>query len=163
LLLDQDRSRWDALLVRRGLDALDRAERLATSGPGPYLLQAAIAACHARAGSAAETDWARIASLYAALMHVAPSPIVELNRAVAAGMAFGAAAGLAIADPLMADEALESYPFLPSVRADLLAKLGRFEEARAEVERAASLTQNERDRALFLERANAYARSMRDG
>jgi predicted RNA polymerase sigma factor len=161
LLLDQDRSQWDALLVSRGLEALERAERLATSGPGPYLLQAAIAACHARARTAAETDWPRIAALYAALMHVAPSPIVELNRAVAAGMAFGPAAGLAIADPLAQDPALVSYPFLPSVRADLLAKLGLFEEAKAEVERAARLTLNERDRALFLERAVAYSRSSR--
>jgi len=158
LLLDQDRSAWDALLVRRGLDALTRAEALATGGAGPYLLQAAIAACHARAREAIDTDWTRIAALYAALMRVAPSPVVELNRAVAASMAFGPAAGLAIVDPLRADPALAQYPFLPSVRADFLAKLGRFAEARAEVERAAALTKNARERSLFLERAAAYAR-----
>jgi predicted RNA polymerase sigma factor len=157
LLLDQDRSQWDTLLVRRGIEGLARAEALATEGAGPYLLQAAIAACHARASTAAETDWPRIAALYGGLMHVAPSPVVELNRAVAAGMAFGPAAGLAIVEPLCADPALAEYPFLPSVRADLLAKLGRFEEARAEVERAAELTQNARDRGLFLQRAVAYA------
>jgi predicted RNA polymerase sigma factor len=159
LLLDQDRSKWDALLVRRGFEALERAEALAASRAGPYLLQAAIAACHARALTAADTDWPRIAALYTALMLVAPSPIVELNRAVAAGMAFGAAAGLALTEPLVRDPALASYPFLPSVRADLLAKLGRFEEAKAEVQRAAQLTQNQRDRALFLDRAAAYERS----
>jgi RNA polymerase sigma-70 factor (ECF subfamily) len=158
LLLEQDRSQWDALLVRRGLDGLARAEALAVDGAGPYLLQAAIAACHARAGEAADTDWIRIAALYAVLMRVAPSPIVELNRAVAASMAFGPAAGLAIVEPLCADHALANYPFLPSVRADFLAKLGRFAEARIEVERAAALTKNARDRALFLERASAYAR-----
>jgi RNA polymerase sigma-70 factor, ECF subfamily len=178
LLLEQDRSLWDGLLVRRGLEGLARAEALVESrsasvpssasgavppgprphGPGPYLLQAAIAACHARASTAADTDWSRIAALYAALGHVAPSPIVELNRAVAVSMAFGPALGLAIVDPLCADPSLFDYPFLPSVRADLLAKLGRFGEARAEVERAASLTKNARDRALFLERAAAYAR-----
>ncbi|HWO10721.1 MAG TPA: sigma-70 family RNA polymerase sigma factor [Polyangiaceae bacterium] len=161
LLLDQDRSRWDALLVRRGLDGLARAEALAANGAGPYLLQAAIAACHARAREAADTDWTRIAALYAALMRVAPSPIVELNRAVAASMAFGPAAGLAIVDPLCADRALVNYPFLPSVRADFLAKLGRFAEAQAEVERAATLTKNARERALFQERASAYARGQR--
>jgi RNA polymerase sigma-70 factor, ECF subfamily len=158
LLLDQDRSQWDALLVRRGLDGLARAEGLAANGAGPYLLQAAIAACHARAREAADTDWTRIAALYAALLRVAPSPIVELNRAVAASMAFGPAAGLALVDPLCADPALANYPFLPSVRADFLAKLGRFVEAQAEVERAAALTKNARERALFLERARAYAR-----
>jgi RNA polymerase sigma factor (sigma-70 family) len=158
LLLEQDRSRWDLLLVRRGLEGLERAESLSPSAPGPYLLQAAIAACHARARTAAETDWPRIAALYAALAHTAPSPIVELNRAVAASMAFGPVAGLAIVDRLYESEALASYPFLPSVRADFLAKLGRFEEAQSEVERAASLTHNSRDRALFLERAAAYAR-----
>jgi RNA polymerase sigma factor (sigma-70 family) len=156
LLLAQDRSQWDTLLVRRGLEGLARAEALASRGAGPYLLQAAIAACHARATTAADTDWPRIAALYAALAHVAPSPIVEVNRAVAAGMAFGPEAGLAIVEPLADDPALAGYPFLPSVRADLLAKLGRFTEARAEVERAALLTQNARDRALFLERAAAY-------
>ncbi len=158
LLLDQDRSRWDALLVRRGLESLTRAEALIDNGPGPYLLQAAIAACHARAASAEDTDWPRIAALYAALAHVAPSPIVELNRAVAASRAFGPAFGLAIVEPLLTDPALEDYPFLPSVRADLLAKLGRFAEAKTEVERAAALTKNARERALFLERAAAYAR-----
>jgi predicted RNA polymerase sigma factor len=158
LLLDQDRSRWDTLLVRRGLEALARAESLAPGGAGRYLLQASIAACHARVREAQGTDWPRIVALYSALMHVAPSPIVELNRAVAASMAFGPAAGLAIVDPLCADAALASYPFLPSVRADLLARLGRFAEARAEVERAAALTRNARERTLFLERAAAYAR-----
>ena len=157
LLLDQDRSRWDALLVRRGLEGLTRAEVLLRNGPGPYLLQAAIAACHARAPTADATDWPRIATLYAALAHVAPSPIVELNRAVAASRAFGPEAGLAIVEPLLAEPALSDYPFLPSVHADLLAKLGRFAEARAEVERAASLTKNVPERALFLERAAAYA------
>jgi RNA polymerase sigma factor (sigma-70 family) len=161
LLLEQDRSQWDSLLVRRGLEALERAESLTPAGAGPYLLQASIAACHARARGAADTDWPRIAALYAALMRVAPSPIVELNRAVAAGMAFGPAAGLAIVDPLCADDALATYPFLPSVRADLLAKLGRFAEAKAEVERAAALTRNARERALFLDRAAAYARDER--
>jgi len=160
LLLEQDRSTWDALLVRRGLDGLARAEGCLLSGPGPYLLQAAIAACHARASSAEETDWSRIASLYAALAHVAPSPIVELNRAVAAGMAYGPAAGLAIIQPLLSDPALASYPFLPSVRADLLAKLGLFSEAKLEVERAARLTQNLRERELFLKRAAEYARQI---
>jgi RNA polymerase sigma-70 factor, ECF subfamily len=157
LLLEQDRSKWDALLISRGLAGLARAESLVRDGVGPYLLQASIAACHARAQLGAHTDWPRIAALYAALMHVAPSPVVELNRAVAAGMAFGPATGLAIADPLVSDSALASYPFLPSVRADFLAKLGRFSEARAEAERAAALTKNARDRALFLERAESYA------
>lgn len=161
LLLEQDRSLWDALLVRRGLEGLARAESLVQGSLGPYLLQASIAACHARALEAADTDWPRIAALYAALMHVAPSPVVELNRAVAAGMAFGPAAGLAIVEPLRTDPALSIYPFLPSVRADLLAKLGRFSEARAEVEHAAALTKNARDRALFLDRAVTYARQQR--
>lgn len=143
--------------MRRGLDALARAEALGHGGAGPYLLQAAIAACHARAADAADTDWPRIAALYAALMRVAPSPVVELNRAVAASMAFGPAAGLAIVEPLCADPALANDPFLPSVRADFLAKLGRFAEARAEVERAAGLTKNARERSLFLERAAHYA------
>jgi RNA polymerase sigma-70 factor, ECF subfamily len=161
LLLEQDRSQWDTLLVRRGLEGLTRAESLVRRSPGPYLLQAAIAACHARACVASATDWPRIASLYAALMHVAPSPIVELNRAVAASMAFGPEAGLAIIDPLRGDLALSDYPFLPSVRADFLAKLGRFAEAKLEVERAATLTKNARERALFLERATQYARANR--
>jgi RNA polymerase sigma-70 factor, ECF subfamily len=158
LLLEQDRSKWDTLLVHRGLEGLARAEALARGSAGPYLLQAAIAACHARASTAADTDWPRIAALYGALAHVAPSPIIELNRAVAASMAFGPAAGLAIVDPLLVDPALASYPFLPSVRADFLGRLGRFSEAQAEVERAAALTQNARERRLFLERAAAYAR-----
>lgn len=158
LLLEQDRSKWDTLLVHRGLEGLARAEALVRGGAGPYLLQAAIAACHARARKASDTDWSRISALYAALMHVAPSPIIELNRAVAAGMAFGPASGLAIVEPLLADPALRAYPFLPSVRADLLAKLGRFAEARVEVQRAAELTKNARERALFLERAADYAR-----
>jgi RNA polymerase sigma factor (sigma-70 family) len=158
LLLDQDRTRWDALLVRRGLEGLARADALAAHGPGPYSLQAAIAACHARAADAADTDWARIVSLYAELGRVAPSPIVELNRAVAASMAFGPAAGLAIVEPLCGEPSIRNYPFLASVHADLLAKLGRFAEARAEAERAASLTKNARDRRLFLDRAADYAK-----
>ncbi|MET0790677.1 MAG: RNA polymerase sigma factor [Polyangiaceae bacterium] len=158
LLLEQDRSQWDALLVHRGLSGLSRAESLSQGCPGPYLLQAAIAACHARARSADATDWPRIAALYAALMHVAPSPIIELNRAVAASMAFGPAVGLAIVEPLLADPALSGYPFLPSVRADFLAKLGRRAEAKLEVERAAALTNNARERARFLERAAEYGR-----
>ena len=152
LLPDQDRSRWDHMLIHRGLAALARAER--TGGtPGPYALQAAIAACHARARTAAETDWPRIAALYDAHARLAPSPVVELNRAVAHGMAYGPAAGLAIADALTGERALENYHLLPSVRADLLEKLGRAEEARVEYERAAALTRNERQRRLLLERA----------
>jgi RNA polymerase sigma-70 factor, ECF subfamily len=161
LLPDQDRTQWDTLLVRRGLGALARAEALVGDRPGPYFIQAAIAACHARAERASDTDWVRIAALYAALARIAPSPIVELNRAVAVGMASGPEAGLAVADPLMDDPALRDYPFLPSVRADLLAKLGRHAEARAEVERAAALTRNARERAMFLERASSYARDAR--
>ncbi len=160
LLLDQNRSRWDQLLVRRGLAALERAEALA-SGPGrisgPYALQAAIAACHARARVAEETDWARIVGLYGALGELTPSPIVELNRAVALAMLFGPAAGLEIVDVLKAEPALKNYHLLPSVRGDLLRKLGRNEEARAEFERAASLTRNARERALLLDRAAACA------
>jgi RNA polymerase sigma-70 factor, ECF subfamily len=152
LLLDQDRSRWDQMLVRRGLAALERAERLG-GAPGSYRLQASIAACHARAKTADETDWARIAALYGQLAALVPSPVVELNRAVAVGMASGPAAGLAIADRLLSEPALSKYHLLPSVRADLLKKLGRHDEARAEFERAASMTQNERERALLLERA----------
>jgi predicted RNA polymerase sigma factor len=140
LLLDQDRSRWDRLLIRRGLAALERAERLGTLGP--YALQAAIAACHARARVADETDWPRIVALYDALAQITPSPIVELNRAVAVGMAFGPAAGLEIVDAIRSSPVLRAYHFLPAVRGDLLLKLGRFEEARVEFERAASLTQN---------------------
>ncbi len=158
LLLEQDRSQWDALLVHRGLTALTRAESLIQNQPGPYVLQAAIAACHARAHAASDTDWPRIAALYGALMHVAPSPVVELNRAVAHGLAFGPAAGLAMVEPLRLEPGLRDYPFLPSVRADLLAKLGRFAEAESEVTRAAALTKNARERALFLERAHDYAR-----
>jgi RNA polymerase sigma-70 factor (ECF subfamily) len=155
LLLEQDRARWDQLLIRRGLAALDRAERL--GGPrGSYALQAAIAACHARARSGAETDWARIAALYEALAQLAPSPVVELNRAVAVSMAFGPAAGLALADALTSEPSLAGYHLLPAVRGDLLAKLGRFEEARAECERAASLTRNARERELLLARAAAF-------
>jgi RNA polymerase sigma-70 factor (ECF subfamily) len=157
LLLDQDRSKWDALLVRRGLEALARADALTPERPGPYQLQAAIAACHARAREARDTDWQRIAALYAILAQVAPSPIVELNRAVAVGMAFGPEAALAIVEPLTRDPALADYPFLPSVRADCLAKLGRHAEARLEVERAAALAKNARERSLLLARAAAYA------
>ena len=154
LLLDQDRARWDQLLIRRGLAALDRADRLG-GAMGPYAVQAAIAACHARARTAAETDWVRIAALYDALAQLAPSPVVELNRAVAVGMAFGPAAGLELVDALTSERQLEGYHLLPSVRGDLLAKLGRFDEARQEFERAASLTRNARERKLLLERAEA--------
>jgi RNA polymerase sigma factor (sigma-70 family) len=152
LLADQDRSRWDHLLIRRGLAALARAEALAQPG-GPYQLQAAIAACHARAAVAKQTDWARISALYATLMQVAPSPVVELNRAVAVAMHQGPAAGLAIVDALRDDKALRQYQWLPSVRGDLLAKLGRSDEARAEFEQAAALAGNQREKALLLERA----------
>jgi predicted RNA polymerase sigma factor len=151
LLPDQDRSRWDHLLIRRGLAALARAE--AGGGRGMYVLQAAIAACHARAATAAATDWSRIASLYGELAQVAPSPVVELNRAVAVGMAEGPAAGLAIIDRLAEEKSLRQYQWLPSVRGDLLAKLGRREEARAEFERAASLAGNDREREFLLQRA----------
>ena len=152
LLLDQDRSRWDYVLVRRGLAALARAEELG-GALGPYALQAAIAACHARARTAAETDWVRIAALYDALAQLAPSPVVELNRAVAVGMAFGPAAGLEVVDTLTSEPTLKNYHLLPAVRGDLLAKLGRFDEARAEFKRAASLTRNTRERTLLLARA----------
>jgi RNA polymerase sigma factor (sigma-70 family) len=151
LLLDQDRSRWDRLLIRRGLAALERAGRLGSLGP--YGLQAAIAACHARALTPDATDWPRIAALYDALAELLPSPIVELNRAVALGMAYGPAEGLALADQLLEEPRLASYHLLPSVRGDLLAKLGRHQEARAEFERAAGLTRNERERTLLLARA----------
>jgi RNA polymerase sigma factor (sigma-70 family) len=157
LLLDQDRGRWDQLLVRRGLAALERAEALGGLR-GPYAVQASIAACHARARTAAETDWARIAALYVALAELTPSPVVELNRAVAVAMAFGPAAGLAIVDPLTAEPALKSYHLLPSVRGDLLFKLGRRDEARGEFERAATLTRNARERELLLGRARACDR-----
>ncbi len=158
LLLEQDRSRWDRLLIRRGLAALDRAERLGGT-QGPYALQAAIAACHARAQGADDTDWQRIAALYFALAQMTPSPIVELNRAVAIGKAFGPAAGLALVDTLTSERALANYHLLPSVRGDLLTKLGRFDEARTEFERAAALTRNERERALLLDRAAECAAS----
>jgi predicted RNA polymerase sigma factor len=154
LLLDQDRARWDQLLIRRGLAALERAEELG-GGFGPYTLQAAIAACHARALTAEATDWERIAALYDALAQLAPSPVVELNRAVAVAMAFGPAAGLEIVDALRDAPTLQGYHLLPSVRADLLAKLGRTDEARAELKHAAELTRNERERAMLLERAAA--------
>ncbi len=157
LLLDQDRARWDPLLIRRGLAALKRAHELG-GALGPYALQAAIAACHARARTASETDWARIAALYDALAQLAPSPIVELNRAVAVAMAFGPAAGLELVDGLRSEPSLKVYHLLPSVRGDLLTKLGRFDEARAEFERAAAITQNGRERALLLERATACVR-----
>ncbi|MGZ3420293.1 MAG: RNA polymerase sigma factor [Polyangiales bacterium] len=157
LLPDQDRSRWDQLLIRRGLAALDRVEALG-GARGYYATQAAIAACHARAHTAADTDWGRIAALYGELAQIAPSAVVALNRAVAVGMAEGPAAGLALVDALARERSLERYPYLPSARADLLAKLGRFEEARAEFERAATLTKNARQRAQLLERAAACAR-----
>jgi RNA polymerase sigma factor (sigma-70 family) len=153
LLLDQDRARWDHLLIGRGLAALARAEQLGEAGP--YTLQAAIAACHARAHTAEDTEWGRIAALYDRLAELTPSPVVELNRAVAHGMAFGPAAGLALVDALTSEPSLRSYHLLPSVRGDLLAKLGRREEARAEFERAASLTRNARERELLLARAAA--------
>jgi predicted RNA polymerase sigma factor len=152
LLLDQDRTRWDQLLIRRGLAELERIAALG-GALGPYALQGAIAACHARARTAEETDWTRITALYDALAQLTPSPIVELNRGVAYAMAFGPAAGLEIVDPLIADPQLAGYHLLPSVRGDLLAKLGRFDEARAEFERAAALTRNTRERQLMLERA----------
>ncbi|WP_338023553.1 RNA polymerase sigma factor [Archangium primigenium] len=157
LLLEQNRALWDRLLIRRGLQALERAEALG-GARGPYALQAAIAACHARAGSAEQTDWTRMAALYAVLAEVAPSPVVELNRAVAVSMASGPAAGLVLVDELMADGALEGYHLLPSVRGDLLFKLGRFVEAREAFALAASLTRNARERDLLLERAAACAR-----
>ena len=157
LLLDQNRALWDRVLVRRGLAALERAEAL-DGALGTYALQAAIAACHARAGTPAETDWARIARLYEALARLSPSPVVELNRAVAVAMADGPAAGLALVDALSVEPSLRSYHLLPSVRGELLAKLGRFDEARAECERAASLTRNARERELLLARAEAYGR-----
>jgi RNA polymerase sigma-70 factor, ECF subfamily len=162
LLLEQNRALWDPLLVRRGLEALGRAEALVIGSGGgargPYVLQAAIAACHARARTADETEWPRIAALYAELALVAPSPVVELNRAVAVAMAFGPEPGLAIVDALVQDGSLSGYHLLPSVRADLLAKLGRFDEARAECDRAASLTQNDRERSMLMQRAASFQR-----
>ena len=157
LLLDQDRARWDHVLIRRGLAALERAEKLG-GAHGPYALQAAIAAWHARARTGAETDWAGIAALYDALAQTAPSPVVELNRAVAVGMAFGPAEGLQIVDALTSEPRLVGYHLLPSVRGDLLAKLGRVDEAREEFKRAASLTRNVRERTLLLGRAAACVR-----
>jgi len=157
LLLEQDRGRWDQLLIRRGLAALQRAEELG-GAEGPYALQAAIAACHARARTPEATDWVRIAALYERLAAITPSPVVELNRAVAVAMAFGPAAGLEIVEALTAEPALENYYLLPSVRGDLLAKLGRSAEARTEFERAAGLTRNGRERTLLLGRAATCAR-----
>jgi RNA polymerase sigma factor (sigma-70 family) len=156
LLFDQNRLHWDQLLIRRGLAALERAEKLGGVG-GPYTLQAAIAACHARARTPEETDWARIVALYQVLAKLAPSPVIELNLAVAVGMAFGPAAGLELVDALVSEPSLRHYHLLPSVRGDLLAKLGRFEEARQEFDRAASLTRNSRERELLGERARACA------
>jgi predicted RNA polymerase sigma factor len=154
LLLDQNRALWDTLLIRRAVSALERAEKL--GGPhGPYVIQASIAACHARARTPDETDWARIAALYERLATLTPSPVVELNRAVAVAMAFGPAAGLELVDALRAEPALRRYHLLPSVRGDLLKKVGRLDEAREEFERAASLTRNSRERALLLQRAQA--------
>jgi predicted RNA polymerase sigma factor len=152
LLMDQNRALWDRLLIGRGLAALARAESLGGAG-GPYALQAAIAACHARAVTAADTDWPRIAALYQALAERTPSPVVELNRAVAVAMAFGPAAGLALVDALRDEPALANYHLLPGVRGDLLIKLGRLDEARVELERAAALTRNARERTLLLARA----------
>ncbi len=159
LLLDQDRSRWDRMLIRRGLAALDRADELARAqgGLGTYALQAAIASCHARAKTADATDWKRIAALYDALAQRAPSPVVELNRAVALAMAFGPAAGLEVVDALRDDAQLRDYHLLPSVRGDLLFKLDRFDEARNEFERAASMTRNARERELLTRRADECA------
>jgi predicted RNA polymerase sigma factor len=158
VLLEQNRALWDQLLIHRGFAALERAEKLG-GALGPYSLQAAIAACHARARAPAETDWARIAALYDALAQLAPSPVVELNRAVALAMAFGPAAGLEIADGLASQPSLKGYHLLPSVRGDLLEKLGRHDEARAEFERAASLTRNARERELLLGRAAGCQRA----
>ena len=154
LLLDQDRGRWDHILIRRGLAALERA-KIAGGRLGPYGLQAEIAACHARARMADETDWERIASLYDELLRLTPSPVIELNRAMAVAMAFGPAAGLELVEPLESEPSLKNYHLLPSVRGDLLSKLGRLDEARKEFERAATLTRNERERELLLQRAAA--------
>jgi predicted RNA polymerase sigma factor len=150
--MDQDRGRWDQLLIRRGFAALERAERQGGAN-GPYALQAAIVACHARARTAEETDWRRIASLYDALAAVVPSPIIELNRAVAVGMAFGPAEGLEIIDSVSHEPALKGYHLVPAARADMLEKLGRRDEARKEFERAAAMTRNARERELMLKRA----------
>jgi RNA polymerase sigma factor (sigma-70 family) len=159
LLLDQDRGRWDPLLIRRGLAALRRAEELGSSS-GPYAIQAAIAACHARARTPEETDWVRIAVLYAALVQLQGSPVAELNRAVAVGMAYGPAAGLEIVEELASEPSLQSYYLLPSARGDLLAKLGRLDEAAREFERAAALTRNAREQAVLRERAAACMRAV---
>jgi len=156
LLFDQNRTLWDQLLIRRGLAAIERAEKLAATR-GPYTLQAAIAAGHARARTSAETDWARIAALYSELAQLAPSPVVDLNRAVAIGMAFGPQAGIEIVDALASEPSLQGYHLLPAVRGDLLTKLGRLDEARREFERAASLAQNARERELLVERARGCA------
>ncbi len=160
LLLEQNRGRWDQLLIRRGLAKLRRAGELGGAS-GSYALQAAIAACHARARTPDDTDWERIAALYEQLARIAPSPVVELNRAVAVSVAFGPAAGLERVDALTAEPMLKSYHLLPAVRGDLLDKLGRFDEARAEFERAASLTRNAREREVLLGRADACARALR--
>jgi RNA polymerase sigma factor (sigma-70 family) len=159
LLLDQDRGRWDQLLIHRGLAALKRAEELGEE-PGPYVLQAEIAACHARAGTAEDTDWARIVSLYDELIQLNPSPVVALNRAVAVAMAFGPSAALELVDGLLGEASLKGYHLLPSVRGDLLHKLGRFEEAKEEFDRAASLTRNARERDLLLARAMASSAAL---
>jgi RNA polymerase sigma-70 factor, ECF subfamily len=156
LLNDQNRALWDQLLIRRGLAALDRAEKLG-GAIGPFTLQAAIAACHARARTPEDTHWPRIAALYEALAKIAPSPVVDLNRAVAVAMAFGPQAGLDLLDPLTSEPSLQRYHLLPSVRGDLLFKLGRLDEARSEFERGASLTRNARERELLLERARVCA------
>jgi RNA polymerase sigma-70 factor, ECF subfamily len=162
LLPDQDRSQWDHLLARRGLERLVRAEARLRTRPGPYLLQAAIAACHARARTTAETDWAQMAALYDVLAQVTPSPIVELNRAVAHSRAIHPEAGLAIVEALVAAKTLQDYPFLASVRADLLARLGRFDEACREIDRALALTRNSRERDKLRDRAAAYARGTKE-
>jgi len=160
LLLEQNRALWDQLLIRRGLAALERAGKIGDSR-GPYALRAAIAACHARARTAEETDWARIVALYGELAKLVPSPVVELNRAVAVAMASGPAAGLELVDALTAEPSLQAYHLLPSVRGDLLAKIGRTDEARAEFERAAALTRNTRERELLLNRARTCAEGSR--
>src|SRR5579872_915679 len=159
LLFDQNRAQWDQLLIRRGLAALERAQKLDDT-PGPYVVQAEIAACHARALTPADTDWRRIVALYAQLAELVPSPVIELNRAVAVGMAFGPAAGLEILDALRSERSLENYHLLPSVRGDLLAKLGHLDDARHEFERAAALTRNARERKLLLERAEACVKQI---
>jgi predicted RNA polymerase sigma factor len=157
LLADQVRSRWDRVLIERGLAALEKVSELGGED-GPYALQAAISACHARAATAADTDWRRIAALYDRLAQITPSPVVELNRAVAVGMAEGPAAALPLVEALRTEPSLEGYPLLATARADLLEKLGRAEEARAEFERAAAMARNERDRQILLRRAAACVR-----